>query len=133
MNISPSDILTFKDCLAAMDKGEAFSVTYLTYDEKRPDNTGNLRHLDEAMLLVHAGKLYGLGRGITKIEEGTAQNVGGASSLPDVESTEKNTKKVSSRYFIRDIQPLTGRIPVGHPVRLHPRLILFFNGKKVMP
>lgn len=124
--MNTSDILTFKECLAAMDRGEKFSVTYVTWDEKRPDNSGNVRTVEEAMLLVHAGKLYGAGRGRTINEGTTPQYV--------EEKSDVKTKKVdTSRYFIRDIQPLTGGIPVGHPVRIHPDFILFFNGKKVMP
>jgi hypothetical protein len=124
--MNTTDILTFKECLEAMDKGEAFSLTCVTWDEKRPDNSGNICVIDEAMLLVHAGKLYGSGRGTTKNEE----NVGEVLNLADV----VKTKKVdTSLFFIRDIQPLTGGIPVGHPIRVHPDLILFFNGKKVMP
>jgi hypothetical protein len=125
--MNTTDILTFKECLDAIDKGEAFSLTCVTWDEKRPDNSGNIRVIDEAMLLVHAGKLYGSGRGTTKAEEGGEPQA--ASDKPLV-----TTKKVdTSLFFIRDIQPLTGGIPVGHPIRVHPDLILFFNGKKVMP
>jgi hypothetical protein len=118
MNVN--DILSFKEVLALMDKAEPFSIQFVTYDQRRPENTGEIRQYDEALLLVHAGKLYGSERGQTRMES--------------VSTTQGTPRKPNTTdFFIRDIQPLTGGIPVGHPVRVHPRLILFFNQKKVMP
>ena len=110
------NILTFRDCLHIMDSGKTFSIEFCTYDAKRPDNTGDTRRFDEAILLAHVGQTM-------------QRNV--VSKPP----TDIGIKKAvdNKTHFTRDIQPLTGGIPIGHPVRLHPRLILFFNSKTVMP
>ena len=103
-----------------MDAGKPFSLTAVSYDARRMENTGELKIYDEAVLLAHVNKLQGFetARGTTRVEKLTL----GTPRKPNTDV-----------HFIRDIQPLTGGIPMGHPVRIHPRLILFFNGKKVMP
>jgi hypothetical protein len=111
-----SNILIFKDCLQIMDSGSVFSLECVTYDAKRPENTGDTRRYDEAILLAHVGKVV------------QRKNV-----VPQPKGEPVTRKADNQVHFIRDIQPLTGGIPVGHPVRVHPRLILFFNSKTVMP
>lgn len=115
------DILSIKDVLKLMDSGKIFSVSAVTWDTRRMENSGDIKQYDEAILLVHLDKLEGYGeRPLTKVER--LQSITGQVRKPNTEI-----------HFIRDIQPLTGGIPMGHPVRIHPRLILFFNNKKVMP
>ena len=110
-------ILSFKDCLRIMDSGQTFSIAFGTYDAKRTDNTGEVRRFEEAILLAH----------IAKTMQRKPQTAGETLETPKPKTVDSKT------HFIRDIQPLTGGIPIGHPVRVHPRLILFFNEKTVMP
>ena len=112
------NILTFRDCLQIMDSGKTFSIEFVTYDAKRPDNTGDTRRFDEAILLAHVGQTM-------------QRNV--VPQPKPLGATEVKKQVDNKTHFTRDIQPLTGGIAIGHPVRLHPRLILFFNSKTVMP
>ena len=118
--IGVSDISSIKEVLAIMDSGKPFSLSVVTWDARRMENSGDIRTYDEAILLAHLGKLEGYGeRPLTRVEK--------------LQVPTESRKPDSDTHFIRDIQPLTGGIPMGHPVRVHPRLILFFNNKKVMP
>jgi hypothetical protein len=110
-------IISLKEVLTRMDAGEDFSLICYGYDAHRTEKVGKVKQYDSAKLLVHADKNEAQ-RPLTTVEK---------LHTGIIRKPNKQT------HFVRDIQPLTGGISMGNPVRIHPRLILFFNQIKVVP
>lgn len=123
------DFYTLKQALEIIESNKPFAVQYVTFDERRKESCGELRTIDECLLLIRANEQNNAGRGKTRLEKLTNDI-----DLEHTEGGRKNSRKVDkSRYFVRDVQPLTDGIAFGHPIRIHPKLILFINNIKVIP
>jgi hypothetical protein len=122
-----SKIITVKAALEIMDSGATFSLTCVTYDRTRKKG-GKLLEIEEARI-------------DKKMTNDPMTNDGAATRPPtDFEAklaalqdpdTGKNPNH--QKWYTRNIRPLANGHPLTDLVKIHPPLLLQFNGMQVVP
>lgn len=107
-----------------MESGQAFSMTVVSFDRKRKTG-GAIQHYPEAKFIqsideleLVPGDIFGGGRDLTPKEE-------------------KQVKAVRDphhrKWYTRNIRILQNGHPTAIKKKIHPPLIIEFNGQKVAP
>lgn len=105
-------MITTKDILEEMKTGNIFSCRVVTYDRKRKTG-GKILEIHQAVLVQKEER----DRPMTNIEQKQLQKKRGA-----------NHRK----HYTRNIKLCVDGIPTEQIVKIHPPLILEFNGKDVL-
>jgi hypothetical protein len=110
------EVVTVKEILQAMEAGETFSLTVISYNRK--EKAGG------KLVEYHEARLH---------KRGEADGTGGRSSTK-VETMQETLKNPEHRkWYTRNIQILQDGFPTSIIRKIHPPLIIEFNGKKVVP
>ena len=119
------DIITIKNMLKEMEKGEIFSITFVKYDRQRKTG-GQKRVFPEAILHTK------------KKEKETAELVIGR-PLTVVEQKIEELNALKSRqpnhheHFTRNLILCVNGHETSEKRKFHPPLVLEFNGQQVVP
>ena len=112
-------VISTKQMLATMEEGQPFSMVVVTYDRKRKKG-GQIKEYPEA-ILVQADQKQQTNRPLTAIE----------AKVDRLTQIKKNPHHHS--HYTRNIQLLQDGHPTSLIKKIHPPLVLEFNGQKVMP
>jgi hypothetical protein len=118
-------IISIRELLAHMEHGQPFSIEVVSYDRQK--GTGGKIHIyEEAVLLTEATRGTYLGRELTESERSVSASVA---------DQELIVPKNPNHYFnyTRNIRILQDGHPTNIIKKVHPPLILKFNGKTVTP
>lgn len=113
------EIITIRQMLRTMEGGDPFSITFITYDRRRRKG-GAVRTFPEAELLQRKKKEVE-GRPMTRREK---------AGLP-ADFSEKSPRH--RKWYTRNIRILQDGHPTALVKKIHPPLVVFFNGKNVVP
>ena len=120
-------MITIGNCLEKMHAGEVFSIAVVSFDSKRPAKCGRRLEYPEAVLVWgDGGSERGNGvseRPMTALE----QKLSGA-ALP----TDRRNPNHAD-WYTRNIRIFQGGRPTAMVVKIHPPLILEFNGETTCP
>lgn len=123
-------MISIKKCLEVMHSGAVFSLRVVAYDKRRKDKTGAVREYREAVLV------WGdLEKGERKKEKGergmTALEKSLLTTPPPFSEIERNPKHAT--HYTRNIRILMDGQPTEAIVKIHPALIIEFNGETTTP
>ena len=103
-------MITIKECLEIMHRGEVFSIEYVTYDRKRKYKSGEV------------------------VAHDAAQLIWGGHSAPAAKHKGKSVKKSEHQiHYTRNIRLFVNGLPTESIVKIHPPLIRKFNGQTTCP
>jgi hypothetical protein len=120
-----SGYITERDMLEVMETGKAFSLKCVSYDRKR--NTGGKVKQYKEAILVQA----------TKEAKANARRNLTPKELRALD--ERNTPRTKpknphhQRFYTRNIRILQDGHPTQLQRKIHPPLVIEFNGKRVVP
>lgn len=106
-----------------MHSGAVFSLRVVSYDKRRKDKTGQVREYAEAVLVwgeASPNPSKGGERALTALEKSLL------SAAPPVE-IERNPNHAA--HYTRNIRVLVDGQPTEAIVKIHPALIIEFNGQ----
>lgn len=112
-------MITLKEALAHMDSGKPFSLKVVAFDKKRRSG-GQILEYPEAVLLQSSNAEEQGKRGATRLEQLRQQAYEQASRKPN-----------HGTHFTRNIQLLQDGHPIAIVKKIHPALLLEFNGQEV--
>jgi hypothetical protein len=119
-----ANIISIRDLLAHMEHGQPFSIEVVSYDRQKGTG-GKIHTYEEAVLLTEATRDTFLGRELTESERSVSAEI-----VPEPVVPKKPNHFLNYTRNIRILQD-------GHPTnivkKVHPPLILKFNGKTVTP
>ena len=117
-------MISIKKCLEVMHSGAVFSLRVVSYDKRRKDKTGKVREYAEAVLLWGDEKEVGSKkrseREMTALEKSLM-------AAPPIAETERNPNHAI--HYTRNIRILMDGQPTEAVVKIHPALIIEFNGE----
>lgn len=121
-------MITLAKCLEIMHSGEIFSLKVVGYDRRRKDKTGEVYEYPEAKLVWGDGgsdKLRPQGeRPMTDVEKMLS-----AQPVADVVKRNPN----HAYWYTRNIRLLVNGQPTAIIKKIHPALIIQFNGETTCP
>ena len=109
-----------------MHSGASFNLRCVTYDKRRKDKTGRILEINEGQLIWGDG---GNGRAKKKSER---QPTALERSMMSTQDAAKRDPKHQVHYT-RNIRILMDGQPTESKVKIHPPLIIEFNGQTVTP
>ena len=119
-------MISIKECLKIMHSGATFSLKIVTYDKRRKDRCGRVLEFDEAQLMWGDGgsdrvKMKGQ-REPTALERSLMAKVVNNSRSPE-----------HAWHYTRNIRLLSSGLATEAIVKIHPPLIIEFNGQITTP
>lgn len=118
-------MLPIKECLKIMHSGAVFSLSVVSFDKKRPHKSGIVTHYPEAVLV------WGEGGDIQKGREVGArpktQREARLSGLPAGKQPDHQGN------YTRNIRLVANGFKTESLVKIHPPLIIAFNGQPTCP
>lgn len=121
-------MITIGECLKIMHSGAAFSLTVVAYDRRRKDKTGQLREYKEAVLMWADAPGDSPSR--------TAKQGERAPTVLELRMSgamDNRRKPRHSEHYTRNIRLLLNSQPTESIVKIHPPLIIKFNGETTCP
>lgn len=122
-------MITIGKALEYMHSGKTFSLKVVSYDKRRPQNTGKVQHIEEAVLVWGDGgsdkKRASGERAMTALEK---QLAGHTAMAPDVKRNPQH-----AAHYSRNIRLLQRGLPTEAIKKIHPPLIIEFNGEITCP
>jgi hypothetical protein len=120
-------MLSIKQCLAIMHSGAVFSIKVVSYDKRRKDRRGRVIYYPEARLVwgdTQGGNTPPPGeRPLTELEKSL---VGAAVVV--------HTRKPNHKWhYTRNIRVYDNGTPTETLLKIHPPLIIEFNGQITTP
>lgn len=119
------EVLSMKECLKKMDDGEVFSVKWVTYNRQKKTG-GRLEECLEARL-----KQKSFRKPTPETEAKIAERNKHRKTKYASDWTLKNPQH--RKWFTRNIEVMFDGHATGQILKLHPPLIIEFNGKTVTP
>lgn len=120
-------MISIRECLEIMHSGAVFSLTVVTFDKRRKDRCGKLKQYDEAVLVWGDG-----GSDRTK-PKGERLPTALEQSLISAEPTIGKRDPNHAWHYTRNIRILSDGQPTEAIVKIHPPLIIEFNGQTTTP
>ena len=120
-----SKVITVKQALEIMDSGDTFSLVCVTYDRQRKKG-GNLLEIHEARMdkkNAFGDRPEAAGRPPTDYE----------AKLAALQEPDKGRNPNHQHWYTRNIRPLANGHPLTDLVKIHPPLLIEFNGLPVVP
>ena len=121
-----SEVISVKDCLAKMDAGEVFSFKCITYNKQKKSG-GKIEESFEARLLVKDTRIP------------TAETIANREARNAKRKTKYGTDWMTMKnpnhrkHYTRNIEVMFDGHPTGHIIKIHPPLLIEFNGIPVTP
>lgn len=112
------EVITIRECNHIMKSGNIFSFKCVTYDKKRKRG-GELMEFDEAVLMERPK------------DDDISKDMG----RPLTESEKVEVKKLQRHWdnYTRNLRILQNGTPTSIIKKIHPPLLIEFNGKQVIP
>jgi hypothetical protein len=113
--------VTVSEMLTIMETGRAFTAAWVRFDERRPASNGELLPLQ-------------LWDGHSPLQEQSCVLASRLDAFYGIESARRESTSrpaVRPETFVRTVYRLSGGVPVGDPIAIHPRCVLVFNGCEV--
>ncbi len=120
-------MITVGNCLKKMHAGERFSLKVVTYDERRPHKCGRVLEYPEAMLMWGDGGSDRKGSAAERPMTALEQRLAGT-DMPKIRRDPNHAE-----WYTRNIRILQGGQPTAMIVKIHPPLIIEFNGETTCP
>lgn len=122
-------MISIRKCLEIMHSGAVFSLRVVTFDKRRKDKTGQVREYAEAVLVWGDGgkeraKKHGE-RPMTALEKSLL------TTPPSFSEIKRNPNHAA--HYTRNIRILMDGQPTEAMVKIHPALIIEFNGQITTP
>ncbi|MCA0334483.1 MAG: hypothetical protein LCH44_11110 [Bacteroidetes bacterium] len=114
------ETISIRQMLMELESGKVGSMQFVTYNKTL--NTGGKIKVIEEGYLMHKDRE--LGKQMRREEEAETD-------LPKTEIKTRNPKHYM--HYTRNIHILKNGVPTGQMIKIHPPLVLIFNGKKVVP
>jgi hypothetical protein len=114
--------ISIKEALAYMESGKIFSCKVVSYNRKS-DKGGEIKHYPEALLLRQVEETQTNDRPMTTIERLQAK----------IEMPKLHKNPNHHIHFTRNIRDVQDGHPTGIIYKIHPPLLLEFNGLTVTP
>lgn len=119
-------MLTIKKCLEIMHAGEVFSLRVVSYDRRRKDKTGQVQEYPEAQLVWGDG---GNDRAQPKSERQPTDLERALAGYVEVDKRDPR----HADWYTRNIRILQQGQPTEMVRKIHPALIIEFNGQTTCP
>lgn len=115
-------MISIGDMLEKMETGDPFSCKVVKYD-KAKGSSGKLMHVLEAVMLTN------------KTDENSMSTIARERSSTTYEMQQEVIKKTPNhrRNYTRNIRFLINGNPSSTIVKIHPLLVIEFNGQSTMP
>lgn len=115
-------MISIREILAYMETRKPFSCTVVSFDERRPEKSGRLIEIQEAILVQSEKKVD------------TRSGERPKTALESVLSTDTIRRDPKHRaHYTRNVRELSGGQPTAVITKIHPPLLLRFNGQIVVP
>lgn len=121
-------MISIRQCLEIMHSGAVFSLKVVAYDKRRKDKTGQVKEYREAVLV------WGNGEKSRKTTPGERQPTALERSLlseAPIQDTGRNPNH--QWHYTRNIRLLMDGLPTESIKKIHPPLIIEFNGETTTP
>ncbi len=122
-------MITIAKTLEYMHSGKPFSLKVVSYDKRRPANTGKVQHVEEAVIVWGDGekkdKPASGERAMTGLE---MQLAGHYAKGADIKRNPQHAV-----HYSRNIRLLQRGVPTEAIKKIHPPLIIEFNGETTCP
>ena len=118
-------MISIRECLEIMHSGAVFSLVAVSYDKRRKDRCGRRLEYDEAQLVWGDGTKKDLVKGE---REPTALE---KSFMAPVIINNRNPNH--AWHYTRNIRILSSGMATEAIVKIHPPLIIEFNGQITVP
>lgn len=122
-------MISIKKCLEVMHSGAVFSLRVVAYDKRRKDKRGQVRQIDQAVLVWGDG---GKDRTARKGERPMTALEKSLLTSPTPETPQKRDPG-HAMHYTRNIRVLVDGVPTESIVKIHPPLIIQFNGQTTTP
>lgn len=120
-------MIAIRKCLEKMHAGEVFSLKVVSYDERRPNKCGRVLEYPEATLV------WGDGGSDRKASAGERPMTALERRLSEADMHEMRRDPNHAEWYTRNIRILQGGQPTAMMVKIHPPLIIEFNGETTCP
>lgn len=120
-------MLSIKQCLEIMHSGAVFSLKFVTYDKRRKDRRGRVIEYPEAQLVWGDG-----GKDRVKVK-GERPPTALEKSLMAAPPPDTSKDPQHAWHYTRNIRILSAGQPTEAIVKIHPPLIIEFNGQTTTP
>lgn len=120
-------MITLRECLEAMHSGAVFSLRVVTFDRRRKDKCGKVVEYPQASLVWGDG---GNARSRKALAERAPTALERAlSGMDDMDKRDPN----HARWYTRNIRLYQQGLPTEAIKKIHPALIIEFNGETTCP
>lgn len=120
-------MITIRDCLAKLHAGEVCNLVVVTYDKRRRDKCGRVLHYPECQLVWGESSeqkpLHVADRQPTPLEK----------RLSGLSTADFGKKPNHGEHYTRNIRVLQQGMSTEMVVKIHPALIIQFNGQTTCP
>lgn len=120
-------MITIGKCLEWMHSGKPFSLKVVSYDSRRPKKSGRVLEYQEAVLMWGDGGSDRTASASERQPTDLERALMGALGTPD----KRNPNH--SEWYTRNIRILQHGEPTAMLVKIHPPLIIQFNGETTCP
>jgi hypothetical protein len=126
-------MISLKQCLEVMHRGATFGFVAVSYDKQRQDRCGRLIEYQEAVLVwgdktdradTPTAAAPNSERQPTPLER---------SMMPAQDVIEQGRKPNHAQHYTRNVRILMNGQPTEAIVKIHPALIIQFNGQVTTP
>jgi hypothetical protein len=120
-------MISIAKCLEVMHSGATFSLKVVTYDKRRKDKSGKVLGCPSAVLVwgnLQKGKKVEMEREMTALER---------SMLGDPGQQLIRRKPNHADHYTRNIRIVIDGLPTESIIKIHPPLIVEFNGETTVP
>lgn len=132
MATTSTNIISIKECLEHMESGKAFSCRVVAYDRRRKTG-GQLLDYEEAILVQNTSPSEFKGededgdpaRPMTRMEE--------LHAMMQMSDDDNRRNPNHRHHYTRNIRILQDGHPTAIIKKIHPPLLLRFNGQTVVP
>lgn len=121
---SPSHMLSIRQCLEIMHSGAIFSMKVVTYDRRRKSKSGRVIEIAEAKLVWGDGEAK---------KENKGERAPTALEKSLMASNVNRRDPNHSWHYTRNIRLYNDGAPTESMMKIHPPLIIEFNGQTTTP